>query len=389
MSSLSLDEHALDQIFRSARSIHAFQPIPVTDATLQTLYELLKWGPTAFNAQPARYVFVCSDAGKARLIPTLSEASTYSNRWYCPGAWIFASLLLFAALAHADGLVLRIGDSKGLYKALLTAAGELKDLSYTVEWAEFPATAPALEALAAGAIDLRGSAAAPLIFAVAAGAPIKAVAGLRLDGRRESVAILVPSNSSIRTVEDLRGKRVGTNKGSVGHHLVLAALQRAKIPFGQVTIQYLLPSDAKAALGGGSVDAWSTWDPYVSIAEVQDHLRPIVDGSDLPMSDGTLVASSAAISAKRALLSDFIARQARAQDWARAHSEAYAKLYADQTGLSIEVTRSVVKHMNYRYVRIDDSIIRDHQEVADLYLKAAVIRQPVEVSVVFDRTVFK
>jgi sulfonate transport system substrate-binding protein len=292
-------------------------------------------------------------------------------------------------LAHADGLVLRIGDSKGLYKALLTAAGELKDLSYTVEWAEFPATAPALEALAAGAIDLRGSAAAPLIFAVAAGAPIKAVAGLRLDGRRESVAILVPSNSSIRTVEDLRGKRVGTNKGSVGHHLVLAALQRAKIPFGQVTIQYLLPSDAKAALGGGSVDAWSTWDPYVSIAEVQDHLRPIVDGTDLPMSDGTLVASSAAISAKRGLLSDFIARQARAQDWARAHPEAYAKLYTDQTGLSIEVTRSVVKHMNYRYVPIDDSIIRDHQEVADLYLKAAVIRQRVEVSVVFDRTVFK
>jgi 3-hydroxypropanoate dehydrogenase len=80
MSSLSLDEHALNQIFRSAQSIHAFQSIPVTDETLQTLYELLKWGPTAFNAQPARYVFVRSDAGKARLIPTLSEANRDKTR---------------------------------------------------------------------------------------------------------------------------------------------------------------------------------------------------------------------------------------------------------------------------------------------------------------------
>jgi sulfonate transport system substrate-binding protein len=89
------------------------------------------------------------------------------------------------------------------------------------------------------------------------------------------------------------------------------------------------------------------------------------------------------------LLADFIARQTRAQDWARQHSEEYAKLFADQTGLPIEVTRLVVKHMNYRYVPIDDSIIRAHQEVADLYLKAAVIRQPVNVSTAFDRTVFK
>jgi sulfonate transport system substrate-binding protein len=308
---------------------------------------------------------------------------------YPTSNWILAACLFLTTLAHADDRVLRIGDSKGVYKALLTASGQLKNLPYTIEWAEFPATAPALEALAAGAIDLRGSAAAPLIFAVAAGAQIKAVAALRLDGPRKAMAILVPQNSSIRAVEDLRGKRIGTNKGSIGHHLVLAALQRAKIPFDQVTIQYLLPSDAKAALGGGSIDAWSTWDPYVSIAEVQDRLRPVVDGTGLSISDGVLAASSTAIASKRTLLEDFVTRQARAQDWARQHPEEYAKLYADQTGLQIEVTRSVIRHMNYRYVPIDDSIIRDHQEVADLYLKAGVIKQAVNASAAFDRSIFK
>lgn len=299
-----------------------------------------------------------------------------------------AMMVLLAGIAHADDRVLRIGDSKGVYKALLTAAGELKNLPYDVQWAEFPATAPALEALGAGAIDLRGSAAAPLIFAVAAGAPLKALAALRLHGPRESVAILVPPNSPIHDVAGLRGKRIGTNKGSVGHYLLLAALQRERIPFNEVTIQYLLPADAKAALGGGSVDAWSTWDPYVSIAEVQDHLRPIVDGTNLPITDAVFVSSTASIVSKRRLLEDYLARQARAQSWAHHHPEEYATLYSNQTGLPIEVTRLVVKRMDYQFESIDDAIIQEHQAVADLYLKAGVIRQPINVSTAFDRSVF-
>ena len=302
--------------------------------------------------------------------------------------------LLLAAIfmiprAYAGDPVLRIGDSKGVYKALLKVAGELDGvLPYTVEWTEFPATAPALEALAAGAIDLRASAAAPLIFAIAAGGPIEAVAAMHLEGKRAMDAILVLADSPLHRVEDLRGKKIGTNKGSVGHHLVLAALQHEHIPFDAVSVQYLLPADARAALLNGSVDAWSTWDPYVSIAEVQDRLRPIVDGSDLPMTDGVLVSSSASIAAKRALLQDFIGRLSRAQIWARRHPQEYATLYSRQTGLPLEVSELIIQHMNYDYVPIDDAIARDHQQVADLYLQAGVIRQHVDMSRAFDRSVF-
>ncbi len=200
-------------------------------------------------------------------------------------------------------------------------------------------------------------------------------------------AILVLPNSSIRTVADLRGKRIGTNKGSVGHHLVLAALQQAGIPFDAVTIQYLLPADAKSALEGGSVDAWSTWDPYVSIAEVQDHLRPIVDGTGLPMTDGVLVSSTASIASKRLQMQEFVRRLARAQAWARQHPDSYAKIYSAQTGLSLEVSQLLVKHMNYNYEPITDADVQAHQAVADLYLKAGVIRQAVDMKNAFDRSV--
>lgn len=300
---------------------------------------------------------------------------------------ILGAAISFARTSLAEDRVLRVGDSKGMQKAVLIAAGELDGLPYEVQWSEFAASAPALEALAAGAIDLRGSAAAPLIFSLAAGAPLKAVAALRLNGPHEAEAILVPPDSPIRDVAGLRGKRIGTNKGSVGHYLILAALRRERIPFGAVTIDYLMPADAKAALGGGSIDAWSTWDPYVSIAEVQDHFRPIVDATGLAITEAVYVTSAAAIASKRAILEDFLRRQTRAQSWAHQHLDDYAKIYSRQTGLPIEVTRQVVGHMDYAVVPIDDDVIREHQDTADLYLEAGVIHQPINASAAFDRTI--
>ncbi len=72
----AIPDAALDQLFRNARTAHAFKPEPVSDETIRKLYDLLKWGPTAFNAQPARYVFVRSAAARERLKPALSGGNT-------------------------------------------------------------------------------------------------------------------------------------------------------------------------------------------------------------------------------------------------------------------------------------------------------------------------
>jgi sulfonate transport system substrate-binding protein len=300
------------------------------------------------------------------------------------GALIFA---LSGAAVRAQDTVVRYGDSKGVTRALLTAAGELTDIPYRVEWVEFPATAPALEALAAGAIDVRGSASAPLIFAVGAGAPIKVIASVHYEAASDSVAILVLPGSPLRTAADLKGKRIATNKGSVGHHLVLAVLRKQSIPQSDVAVQYLLPSDAKAALDGGFVDAWSTWDPYTSLSEIQDHLRPLATGAGNLEVDGDVVASVAAITTKRRQLRDFIVRMDRAEQWGRGHQEEYAQLLSRQTGLPLEAARLVARHRVGRYVPVGASAVREHQDVADLYLQAGVIRQRVDVATAFDASV--
>ena len=70
-----LSDAALDQLFRTARTQNAFIDKPVEDSQLRALYDLLKWGPTAANATPARIVFVKSKEAKAKLAPALSEGN--------------------------------------------------------------------------------------------------------------------------------------------------------------------------------------------------------------------------------------------------------------------------------------------------------------------------
>ncbi|MEL0027420.1 MAG: malonic semialdehyde reductase [Perlucidibaca sp.] len=71
----ALDDHALDQLFRQARSHHAWLDIPVSPDTLRQLYELTMQGPTSANSLPARFVFVQGQEAKARLLPFLAPGN--------------------------------------------------------------------------------------------------------------------------------------------------------------------------------------------------------------------------------------------------------------------------------------------------------------------------
>src|SRR3979411_2692695 len=115
---------------------------------------------------------------------------------------IFVTGLLLGAIASATAqTTLRVGDQKGNSQAVMEAAGVLKDVPYKIEWKEFPAAAPLLEALGAGAIDTGLVGDAPFTFAAAANVPVKAIGAVRQT--REGLAILVPKESGIRGFADL------------------------------------------------------------------------------------------------------------------------------------------------------------------------------------------
>ncbi|MEA1648041.1 ABC transporter substrate-binding protein [Nitrospirillum sp. BR 11164] len=300
-----------------------------------------------------------------------------------------ALALVLTVLAGHGGAAelapLRVGDQRGAVQVLLKAAGELEHVPYRIDWALFPVGAPLVEALNADAIDFGYVGDATTTFALAAGARLKTINVW--DFGQGGAAIVVPDKAPIHTVADLRGRRVGLVRGSPGHLLVVAALKQAGVPLADVTLVYLSAADAKAALGGGSIDAWAIWDPYVAAAQLQDHMRILVGSQGTVREVECGVASDGAIAAKRAQLIDFIARVRRAYQWVRAHRQEQAEAYARDTGTPLDVAVLTFSRQQVTVLpAVTDEAIAVHQAVADLYFEAGVIPTRVDVAPTYDRS---
>src|SRR4051812_29025011 len=222
---------------------------------------------------------------------------------------------------------LRIGDQKGGAQSLMKAAGVLERVPYRVEWSQFAAAAPVLEALNADAIDAALAGDAPTTFALAAGLRARVVAATRSAGA--GTAIMVRKDSPIRTVADLKGRTVAVNRGSIGHALVISVTEAQGWGVQDITVANLLPTEAKTALSGGAVDAWCSWGVYVAQARLVDGYRIVADGGNgLLTGLSYLVASDRAIAGRREALVDFTRRLAAARRWAQSHPADYARVLA-------------------------------------------------------------
>jgi len=285
--------------------------------------------------------------------------------------------------ARATAPVLRLADQKGGLAALLHAAGELNNIPYRLEAAQFQAAAPLFEALNAGAVDVAWAGDAPTTFALANGTPAHIVSAHRSNGA--GTALVVKADSPVSTVADLPGRRIGTSRGSIGQALVIAALRARNLKADAVTYAYLLPAEAKTALEAGAIDVWATWGVFVAQARLVDRDRVIVDGSNGLLSGlGYLNALDTAISEKPQLLRDFVGRAARASRWSVSHVDEYARDWAAAVRVAFDVARLSFTTAPTVAVPIDDSVIADQQRTTDLYVDAGLIARRIDSRGFFD-----
>src|SRR5712672_2023197 len=225
--------------------------------------------------------------------------------------------------SYGQDKVVRIGFQKYGKLVLLKSKGTLEDklkaAGYKVVWTEFPSGPPLLEALNVGAIDFGNTGEAPPIFAQAAGAPIQYVAYEPSAPKGE--AILVPKDSKLTSVADLRGKKVALNKGSNVHYLLVKALEKAGVKYSEVEPVFLAPADARAAFERGAVDAWAKGD----IHAVANQLAPAI-------------------------------------------------------GLPVDVVEVALKRQSYGIKPITDSVIADQQQVADTFFALGLLPKQIKIS---------
>jgi sulfonate transport system substrate-binding protein len=296
----------------------------------------------------------------------------------------FALTGLSAALAPSAraNTVLRIGDQKGGIKSLMTAAGTLAGIDNRIEWYIFAAAAPLLEALNAGAIDCGGVGDAPFAFARAAGLRAKIVAATRSDGA--STALLVRNNTPYRTFADLKGRTIGTGKGSVGHFLAIAARDQAGLAPTDITFAFLSPADAQTAFAAGAIDVWSTWGQYVYLALAQSDARILLDGKGLMSGLSYTVATDQAIAAKHDTLRLYLQRMNTALRWGLRNTDRYATAWAAETGVPHEVARQTLLAQRFAPAPINRPMVADQQHTVDLYANEHVLPTRYDTASAFD-----
>src|SRR5882724_10884645 len=283
-----------------------------------------------------------------------------------------------------EAIVLRVGDQKGGNRSLLEISGLSKDLPYRIEWSEFPAAAPILEALNAGALDVGYTGDLSFLTVYATGAPIKAIGGTRSDARTQ--AILVRKDSPIQTAADLKGKRLAGTRGGWGQFLIDATLEKAGYKPDDTTFAPLGPVDAKIALVAGSIDGWAVWEPYVSYATLKDNARVVANGEGLTPTITFIVASDSAISTKRAAVHDLVQRLNKARLWSLDHLPEYAKNTAELTKLPEDVLLSAYTAQRTSPIVIDTAIVKEVQEASDRATRYGILSKTLDVSKAVDRS---
>jgi sulfonate transport system substrate-binding protein len=277
--------------------------------------------------------------------------------------------------------VIRIGYQKNCPLLILKASGtlekRLKPLGVKVEWYEFQSGTALLESLNSGNIDFGRTGDSPPIFAQASGSNLKYVGVGK--SKYEGAAILVKKNSTIRSVADLKGKKVGFAKGSSSHYFLVKALEKNGLSYKDITPAYLQPGDARVAFEQGTIDAWVIWDPFTADAEVTGHARTLVTGEGYTTDRDYFLATPAYLKKHEKIVQIVLDEVKKSSAWANEHPAELTELLSKALGIDQKAIKIAVDRREYGLDPFTPAIIQEQQQIADKFYELKLIPKKVNV----------
>lgn len=253
----------------------------------------------------------------------------------------------------------------------------LNPLGVEVKWVEFSFGPPLLEALNVGSVDFGTTGDSPPIFAQAAKANLLYVAAVEAAG--SGAAILVPPGSTLQTLADLKGKRVGFARASSAHNLTIAAVEKAGLSWSDITPVQLPPADARAAFERGALDAWTIWDPYFALAENKSGVRILASARGIAKQNAFFLANGDYTRRNPEIVSAVNEELAKVALWAESHRDEVARVLAEATGIELAAWQRAVQRTDYRVAPVTDSVLEEQQRVADRFHKLGLIPNKIAV----------
>lgn len=301
-------------------------------------------------------------------------------RWLA--ALAFTALVVPLAGAQAQKGELRIGFQKGasllvLQKAQGSLEKKLAPAGFGVKWVEFPAGPQLLEGLNVGSVDIGFVGEAPPIFAQAAGARFYYVGYEPAAPKAE--AIVVPRDSTIRSVAELKGKKVALNKGSNVHYLLVRLLEKNGLKLTDITPVYLPPADARAAFESRNVDAWVIWDPFTAAAEKQIGARVLADATGVAQNHQYYLAERGFAEKHPQVIRAVFEDSVEKGQWVKANLRQAAELVAPVQGLPVDVAELSLRRYEFNVKPLTDDVIAQQQKIADTFFDLKLIPKAISV----------
>ncbi len=299
---------------------------------------------------------------------------------------LLASPFLSASPARAETPLLRLAQFKAGDQLLLRLAG-MDNGPYRAEWAEFASGNLMLEAVAAGSLDLAYGSEVPPTFAALSGARIRLVAVIQGDVNEQ--VVLVPRDSPVQSIADLRGKRVGYVRATTTHYYLFRMLEQAGLRWSDIEAVNLSPADGQAAFRAGSLDAWAIYGYSVPLAK-RAGARVLRTALGILSGNYPFFAAPDALAdpVRRSALRAHLRRLARAFEWIDGHHAEYAAAQAPLIGVPAAAVQDLLDNAsrNRRLVAPDDAAVASHQAVADTFFRAGLLPRQVDVSPLWDRS---
>lgn len=295
-----------------------------------------------------------------------------------------------AAKPSYEGVTVRIGyqGKGGLFGKIQEAKWfeeAFSEYGAKVEFSEFQSGPPMVEAMASDHLDFAGMGNLPPIAAQAAGIDFKIIAQT-LSGKN-NVALIVPKDSAIQSVADLKGKKVAVTKGSNAFNFLYQLLEKEGLKESELQVIQLQPDETQAAFDAGKVDAWSAWDPSITLNTATGKARVIVDGE----SAGILSPSFQLVRGEFAskypgLVTAYLEVIEKALHWQSDNEDEAFKRYADENKIPVELMKGFLERSTYINTPVSADTIAQQQATADFQYKLGTIRKQVDVSQVFDNS---
>ncbi|WP_411551676.1 aliphatic sulfonate ABC transporter substrate-binding protein [Paenibacillus lautus] len=260
---------------------------------------------------------------------------------------------------------------------------EFGKLGVKVEWAEFQSGPPMTEAMASNRLDFAGLGNMPIIAAQAADIPFKVISQ-SLHGQK-NVAIIVPPDSTAQTLSDLKGKKVAVTKGSNAFNFLYRGLADQGLKVSDIEIIQLQPDEAQPAFESGGVDAWATWDPYITLNTLTGKGNVLADGEQL----GVLSPSFNIVRKDFAdqypdLVTLYLTVLNKTLAWEKENEAEAIQRYADERGILQDVIQGTFDRSRSINIPVTDDIIAEQQKTADFQFEQKTIRKKIQVKDVFD-----